>query len=138
MDVSESDIKFALNIDVDIRGLSKKVAVAAIEDKVRHLILNQPIDTPSERQIDLAHKLGVDLGHCSKNMASVKISDKLDKNNRDSVERQKLKPGDKVRKIYGDMGHTYTISSIQPNGVVWFKGGQGSKSWASNVEKLNA
>jgi hypothetical protein len=45
-----------------------------------------------------------------------------------------LAPGVKVRNKRNN--REYIISSIKPDGLVYFKGGQGAKSWAGNLEKI--
>ncbi|MBY8252737.1 hypothetical protein KW526_09280 [Vibrio fluvialis] len=138
MKVTDKDIDFANLIGIDISLFSKVVAVAALEDHIRKKILGEEFLPASEAQHDFASKLGIDITAHSRNMASAKISEKLDENNEESIRSQNLKKGDLVRKIYGDTGKTYEISSIQSDGVVWFKGGQGQKAWASNVKKVSA
>ena len=136
MNVSKADVELAKAIGVNIGGLTKKVAIAAMEDTIRLKVLGQSPEPASERQKHFASSLGIDISGHSRNIASAKISEYLDFNNRESIRTQNLQAGDHVRKIYGDAGNTYIISSIQSDGVVWFKGGQGQKSWASNVKKV--
>ncbi|MEG4507026.1 hypothetical protein QUA81_25545 [Microcoleus sp. F6_B4] len=76
-------------------------------------------------------------------MASAKIGEALFSKNQDAIAALNLKPGDRVIKIsrfeLNNEFHTFeqefVISSIQPNGRVFFKGGNGRGAWPTQLKK---
>jgi hypothetical protein len=103
-------------------------------------------EVPStESQIDFADELGFDVHSDSKRVASAKIGEKLKENCLESIIKMNLQPGDIVYRKddferanckKGIYPKKLVISSIQGNGRVWFKGGNGSGAWASQIVKV--
>ncbi len=132
--VSDSQIEFGNKLGISIEGLTESIAVAMIHDLIRKEFWGKEKESPSEGQIEFANELGADISKESRAVGSAIINDILEQSNHDSIETQGLAPGVKVRNKRNN--REYIISSIKPDGLVYFKGGQGAKSWAGNLEKL--
>jgi hypothetical protein len=94
------------------------------------------VEAPTQKQIDFANALQIDVEPTSKRVLSAYISDYLYLQNKNSIESQQLKPDDSVLKKNDPFGQRFTISSIAENGMVYFKGGNGQCSWAGNIVKI--
>lgn len=80
-------------------------------------------------------------------MGSAKIADALLQRNLEALERLQLKPGDGVvhtrehvtflKRETVTIETAYVVSSVKPDGRVYFKGGQGKMSNASQLRKLD-
>jgi hypothetical protein len=132
--VSISQIEFGEKLGLSLKGHTVTVAAAMIQECISKEFWGREIVSPSEGQIDFANQLGVDISNKSKAVGSAIINDILEQLNQDSIESQGLAPGVKVRNKRNNC--EYTISSIKQDGLVYFKGGQGAKTWAGNLEKI--
>ena len=133
--VSKEQIEFGKKIGLSLQGCSVSVAAAIIQDLINKEFWGKENEPPTEGQIGFANELGADISNESKAVGSAIISDILEQSNHDSIESQGLEPGVKVRNKRNN--REYIISSIKPDGLVYFKGGQGAKSWAGNLEKID-
>ena len=135
--------KLGISIDND----SQQVAAARLMDAVSLAIgMREGEVPPTENQINFADELGIDVRLDSKRISRAKIAEKLNENSFLAIIKMNLQPGDIVylRDDYemsdcekGIHPRKYIISSIQSNGRVWFKGGNGTGAWASQIVKVN-
>ena len=79
---------------------------------------------PTNKQVKYAKDLGIAIKGKSFRVLSAEISDKLEVNSFEHIQKMKLKPGIKVKYIGNreDLPKYLTISSIAKNGFVFFKG----------------
>ncbi len=132
--VSNSQIEFGKKLGLSIEGLTESIAMAMIHDLINKEFWGKETRTPTEGQIDFASELGADISNESRAIGSAIINDILEQSNHDSIESQGLAPGVRVRNKRNH--REYIISSIKPDELVYFKGGQGAKSWAGNLKKI--
>ena len=132
--VSNSQIEFGKKLGLSLEGYSVSVAAAMIQDLINEEFWEEETVAATEGQLDFAKELGTDISNESRAVGSAIINDILEQSNHDSIESQGLAPGVRVRNKRNN--REYTISSIKPDGLVYFKGGQGAKSWAGNLEKI--
>ncbi|MFM9961666.1 MAG: hypothetical protein ACKV2Q_10620 [Planctomycetaceae bacterium] len=98
----------------------------------------------SERQIEFARDIGLEVVSDSSLVASAKIANELFVRNMAALEQLQLKPGDRVRvrheiEMDGELKEwvdEFVVSSVQPNCRIMFKGGNGSGAWPTQVEKV--
>jgi len=125
--------KLGLNFD----GKSVRVASAMIGD---YLMINfwgaVELGHPSERQCALAEEFGFEISTMSRAIGSAVIDDIMDHLNKEAIETQQLEPGAVVRFRSRDDGRTRVVSSVTPDGTVYFKGGNGQKAWARSLERV--
>jgi hypothetical protein len=78
---------------------------------------------PSEAQIEFAKSLGISIKGKSFRVLSAEIADKLELNSFDSIAKNYLKPGLKVKYIGENplMPKSLEISTIGKNGYIYFK-----------------
>lgn len=132
---------FDLIIDDDL----PEVGCQKIIDKVNE-VFGYPVDLrpATKKQIDFAHKFDVDVSGYTQNLAGIVLTRITQKEDQESIARQNLGHGDIVRIRFKNDEYNkngldqieYTISSIK-NGMVYFKGGNGKKTSARNVRKIN-
>jgi hypothetical protein len=140
---SAEQIELAAQLNIDVALDTYDVAAARLLDAVSVAIGFEPLQQSSERQRTFASSLGVDVAADSKRVASARIGDALFERNQVAIAALNLKPGDCVIRteyfeIEGELrsiAHEYVVSSIQPNGRVYFKGGNGQGAWPTQLTK---
>ena len=144
---TDTQIKIANTLGIDISGDSRDVAAARIREVVEPAINPNSIygRKATQKQIKFATSLGLDVLGDSFWVCSAKIDDTLRELNQLALERLKLKPGDKVivkKKIkideqQHDYDEEHVVSSVGKIFRVYFKGGGGRGAWPSQIEKVN-
>lgn len=140
---SQDQLRLANVIGVDISTDTFDVAAARLLDYVATAIGYEPADTSSERQRSFSESLGLDVTGDSRRIASARIGEALLAKNRTAIESLNLQPGDRVIRVtqFEHAGELRTfeqefiVSSIQPNGRVFFKGGNGQGAWPTQLHK---
>lgn len=141
---SQNQIALAGLLSLNIATDTFDVAAARLLDAVAAAIGHEPPEQSSDRQRAFAASLGHDVAADSKRVASAKIGEALFAKNQDAIATLSLKPGDRVVRVErfefdGEMRtleQEFVISSIQPNGRVFFKGGNGQGAWPTQLKKL--
>lgn len=124
------------------------IASSRIIDAVADSIGDTRRHDPTDKQVELAGKLEINIIGDSRRIAWAKIKQTIQRNNFNAnmfaIQNLCLAPGDDVidrRVINNPMGddivveHTRTVSSIRWDGMVYFKGGFGLCSWAQFLRK---
>lgn len=140
---SKDQASLAALLQLDIAGDSYDVAGAKLLDAVASAIGFEPPVGSSDRQQAFASSLGYSVSSDTKRVASARISDALLEKNQAALAALDLKPGDHVVRMEyfefeGDMrsiSQEFVVSSIQPNGRVFFKGGNGQGAWPTQLMK---
>lgn len=140
---SQDQEHLAQLLGVNVATDTFDVAAARLLDRVAAAIGYGPSEPPSERQIAFAYALGQDVTSDTKRVASAKIGEALFANNQDAIATLNLQPGDHVVRITrfeqeGELRsfeQEFVVSSIQPNGRVFFKGGNGQGAWPVQLRK---
>lgn len=136
--VNKQQVEFCRKLGIDVSGDTVSLATAKIYDIIRREFFAEELGRPSEKQIELAKKFGFDISHCSQREGNAIIDDLMSELNHESIEGQKLEPGVQVINRWDDLKRVYTISSIREDGIVFFKGGNGKKAWARNLERIES
>ena len=135
--VSENQIAFCKKLGLDVSGDSVGVAAAKIEEAIQQQFWGIEVkDSPTSKQITLANKFGIDISGMSRLVGNAVIDDIMSQLNANAIKEQGLRPGLRVRKSHDRTGREYVISSISPDGTVFFKGGNGQRAWARNLVSL--
>jgi hypothetical protein len=140
---SQEQKALAAALGVDVSGDSYDIAAAKLLDAVATAIGFEPPAASSDRQRAFALSLGHNVVGDSKRLASAKIGEALLAKNREVIAALDLKPGDRVVRtehfeFEGEMrsiSQEFIVSSIQPNGRVFFKGGNGQGAWPTQLTK---
>ena len=140
---SEEQIQLAASLGIDVAPDTFDVAAARLLDHVAAAIGHEPPEPSSDRQRAFAASLGQDVSPDSKRVASARIGEALFAKNQDAIAALNLQPGDRVVRVTrfehdGEMHsfeQEFVISSIQPNGRVFFKGGNGQGAWPTQLHK---
>ena len=141
--ISQDQIALAGSLGLDIKADTFGVAAARLMDAVATAVGHEPPEQSSERQRTFAASLGHNVTADTKRVASAKIGDALFTKNQDAIAFLHLKPGDCVVRIEhfehdGEMRtveQEFVVSSIQPKGRVFFKGGNGQGAWPTQLKK---
>ncbi len=136
--VNNQQIEFCRKLGIDVTGDTVSLAAAKIYGIMRRDFFGEELGRPSEKQIALAKKFGFDISQCSQIEGNAIIDDLMSELNHESIEKQKLGPGVEVINKWDDLKRVYTISSIREDGLVFFKGGNGKKAWARNLERIES
>jgi hypothetical protein len=123
-------------LGVNAQGASVGVAYSRIEGIIDTMFWGAPSETPTPKQIALAAQFGYDISSVSRKEGEAVIQDLMHELNMESIERERLAPGVKVKNIHDPIDLTHTISSIQEDGTVFYKGGNGRKAWARNLRRI--
>jgi hypothetical protein len=135
--VNEQQIAVGLRLGLDLRGRSVRVASAMIGDfLMTHFWGVSERGQPSLRQRELAEEFGFDISGLSKGVGSAVIDDIMDHLNKEAIETEGLEPGVQVRFRSRDDGRVRIVSSVTPDGTVYFKGGNGQKAWARSLVRV--
>lgn len=143
---STEQISLAAAVGVDVSADTFDIAAARLQDAVASAIGWEAPEPASDRQKTFASSLGKDVAGDSKRVASAKIGEALFDNNQAAIASLALKAGDRViraeRFEFGGEVQTleqeFVVSSIQPNGRVFFKGGNGQGAWPTQLRKVVA
>ena len=128
---SKEQRAIAKQIGVSLRrGDTIEVAAARLLDAVGPAVLQEPIRSATQKQVDFGASLGLDVSTDSKRVASALITQALIDRNTRRIAELGLKPGDRVVCVTDiDLGgrrfvdeREYAISSIHPHGRIFFKG----------------
>lgn len=133
----------AASLGLDIGTDTFDVVAARLLDAVAPAIGHEPPEQSSERQRAFAASLGHNVAADTKRVASAKIGEALFAKNQDAISSLGLKSGDRVVRVKrfefeGEMRtleQEFVVSSIQPNGRVFFKGGNGQGAWPTELKK---
>lgn len=134
---SEFQQRVARQLEITIDTSSFAVAAAQIESALAPALGYEeaPPKPSTERQIAFGAALGLDVSKDSMKVASARIQEKLDERNAELITAMQLAPG--VRVLWQKWGRPMTISSISPNGRLWFKGGNGNGAFPHQVQRLD-
>lgn len=141
---SEEQKAIASLLRLDISRDTFAVATARIHDSVAVAIGEKAPAPSSLRQQALAAALGLNVEQDSRRIASARIGDLLYIKNRQAIDTMRLRPGDRVTRVNHieleterrTLEQEFTISSIQPNGRIYFKGGNGQGAWPSQIRRI--
>ncbi len=136
--VIKKQVDFARLLGLEISGDTVSIAYAKILDVIEKDFLGIDIETPSDKQFELANMLGCNIENYSRRVAFIVIKDIIARRNVESIRKYNIKPGDKVVHSLDNIEKEYIISSISEKGQVYFKGGQGRQAWASSIVKIDA
>ena len=143
---TEFQIEIAAAVGVDISSDSRDVAAARLRDYLAPAFGEKRkvrLTTPS--QIEFARDLGFDVSSYSVSIAFAKIAQHLSALNQRALRRLRLKPGDRVRRISDfemngkkqSYSEEFIVSSIQPDGRVFFKGIGCRSGWPTQLERVS-
>jgi hypothetical protein len=135
--VSPTQIAFGRRLGLELAGCTVSVARAKIEDLVDHGFNDADLSRPTEKQVALARKFGYDISGETRRVGDAILDDIMEQLNHDSIVAQKLEAGVAVTRVRDTTRRKHIISSIYPDGTVYFKGGNGQKAWARNVHRIN-
>lgn len=137
--------KIAKILGVDISSDSRNIAAARIREIVEPAINpNSTYWTATQKQIEYAKSLDLNIAGDSFWVCSAKIDDRLRELNQAALDKLKLKPGDRVivttKGKVGEKNYEtqdeYIVSSVGKNLRVYFKGGGGRGAWPRQIEKI--
>lgn len=139
--------KIADDLEVDISSDTRRIAAARLLDRLEPAI-NPKVRSQREatdRQIEYADSLGMDVRGESVRVAGEMIAEQLYRQNQKAIEDLGLELGVRVNKplvveVDGEVhryDREYTVSSIGDNLMVYFKGGGGQCAWPSQLERLD-
>jgi hypothetical protein len=132
--VNERQIGFGKRLGLELDGKSVGVAQAMINDAIqRGFYGKNDLGSPTSKQIELARKFGADIAQSTRSVGDAVISNIMFQLNQDAIAGQKLEPGVKVVNKHDILGRVHTVSSIAPDGTVYFKGGNGARAWARSL-----
>lgn len=134
---SDDQARFGEKLGLDLRGCTLSVAAARIRDAVDtgfHGVLD--LGNPTPKQIAFAAKFGYDIAGLSRREGDAVVDDLMSELNHEAVEVEDLAPGVTVVNIHDSIGRTFVISSIHPDGTVYFRGGNGRKAWARSLRRV--
>lgn len=137
--VSEYQVKFCRSIGIEVEGDTIGIAAAKIEEKIQISFWNNSeLGKPTTKQVALANKFGVNIENMSRIVGDAIIYDIMIQLNANAIKSQNLKPGCQVKNKNEQNGSIYVISSISPDGTVYFKGGNGKRAWARSLVNVNS
>jgi len=137
--VNSKQITFCARLGLDVEGDTISMAVAKIHDLIdRKFFSKIDLGRPTEKQIQLARKFGYDISGCTRREGDAVISDIMTELNLESIEDQQIKSGVAVINKWDQLKKVQVISSIQEDGLVFFKGGNGKRAWGRNLVKADS
>jgi|SRR6185312_3455828 len=131
-----AQVAFGKKLGLDLEGTSVGVARAEIDDVLAAGFYGESeLGRPSPKQCALAEKFGFDISGMSKGVGSAVIDDIMHQLNMEAIEKHRLAPGVAVRHPGRPYDRNLVISSVAPDGTVYFKGGNGQRAWARSLER---
>ena len=141
---TEAQLAIAASLDIQVSTDDTFARVAAAILEAIGDVIGCPSRDISDRQLELAEELGVDLSDCkSSSVAFVRIQEAIQLANLAAVRRMELKPGDRViqsvdrslDRLEEMLGDIFEVSSIREDGQVFFKEGS-EQAPARYLDKL--
>jgi hypothetical protein len=136
--VNERQIAFGARLGLDLAGCTLSAAGARIEDCIRSEFYGEKPLRATEKQAALAAKFGYDITASTRRVAHAVIADIMEQLDRETIIAEGLAPGIAVTNIHDRCSRHYVISSIQPDLLVYFKGGNGKKAYARSLKRVTA
>ena len=134
--VDNKQVAFGVKLGLDLGGCTISVAKARIEDAIAvgfHGATD--LGSPTDKQIAFAAKFGYDIAGLSRREGDAVVDDLMIELNHEAIESEGLAPGVTVTNIHDNVSRPLVISSIYPDGIVYFKGGNGQKAWARSLRR---
>jgi len=125
-------------LGVNAEGVSVGVAYSRIQEVLDRLFWGVPSRKPTPKQIALAAQFGYDISGVSRHEGDSVIADLMYELNMETIEKERLAPGVKVKNIHDTVEWIHTISSIRKDGTVFYKGGNGRKAWARSLRRAES
>jgi hypothetical protein len=136
--VSDVQIAFGKKLGLDLIGKTVGEAHAMILDVIdREFSCLPNTNRPTPKQIELAAKFGRDISGISRRVGDAIINDLMTNLNHEAIEREQLAPGVVVTNKHDLLQREFVVSSIAPDGTVYFKGGNGAKAWARSLNRVD-
>jgi hypothetical protein len=134
--VSARQVAFGARLGLDQAGCTVRVAEARIEDCVRAEFHGDSLLQATPKQILLAAEFGYDIAGCSRRVAHAVIGDLMEQLDRETIIAEGLAPGVTVTNIHDRLSRHFVVSSVQPDLLVYFKGGNGHKAYARSLRRV--
>lgn len=142
---TEFQVMIAAAVGVDIARDSRDVAAARLRDYLAPAFAeDREVRPASSEQIEYARSLGFDVSGDLMHIAYARIAQHLSALNQEALRRLNLKPGDRITRscylVGNGEGQPYSeefiVSSIRPDGRVFFKGIGCKSGWPSQLKKV--
>ena len=134
--VNDAQVAFGAKLALDLRECTVTVAAARIQDAIdlgfRGVV---KLGSPTPKQVELAAKFGYDIAGATRREGDATIDDLMTQLNLEMIEAEALAPGITVTNIHDGSGRRYVISSVYPDGTVYFRGGNGQRAWARSLRR---
>jgi hypothetical protein len=118
-------------LGLELQGKSVSEALAMIDDVIDRDFLGQSdLGAPTPKQVEFAAQFQRNISGDTRRVADAVVDDLMTELNHAAIEQQQLAPGAAVRNKHDATGRKFIISSIHPDGTVYFKGGNGARAWA--------
>ncbi len=135
--VDKDQVAFGVKLDLNLWDCTLSVAAARIEDAIDQGFYGvTDLGTPSKKQVELAAKFGYDISRLSRREGAAVIDTLMTQLNIETIEAEGLAPGIVVTNIYDSFEQHYVISSVYPDGTVYFRGGNGKHAWARSLRRV--
>ena len=134
--LNEHQIKFGAHLGLELVGCTIRVAGALLEDCIRSEFYGEKLLHATEKQAALAAKFGYNITRSTRRVAHAIIADILEQLDRETIIAEGLAPGIAVTNIHHNYRENLVISSIQPDLLVYFKGGNGKKAFARSLRRV--
>lgn len=135
--ISDEQIAFGRRLGLDLEGKSVSEALAMIYDAIDRDFLNLVgLGEATPKQIEFAAKFQRNLSDVSRRVADAVVGDLMTELNVVAIQRERLAPGVTVKNKHDIVERKLIISSIRPNGTVYFKGGNGARAWARSLIRV--
>jgi hypothetical protein len=135
--VTKQQAEFCAKLGLSVSGDTVGLALAKLHDMVAlHFYEEYDLGRPTDKQIDLAAQFHIDISTRTRREGKAIISDLMIELNMASIEEQSLAPGVPVVNKWDEHNRTEIISSIQDDGLVFLKGGNGKRAWARSLKRI--
>ena len=134
--VTDDQVAFGVTLGLDLHGCTVTIAAARIADAIDTGFWGLELGSPTPKQVELAAKFGYDISGMSRREGDAVIDDLMTQLNLETVESEGLAPGVVVTNIHDSLSRQYTISSVYPDGTVYFRGGNGGRAWARSLRRV--
>jgi hypothetical protein len=136
--VSNEQIAFGRRLGLNLEGKSVSEALALIHDTIdRDFLKILDLGEATPKQVEFASKFQRNLSDTSRRVADAVVGDLMTELNYAAIQRERLAPGVTVRNRHDMLERKFIISSIQSDGTVYFKGGNGARAWARSLIRID-
>lgn len=136
--VASEQVSFCSLLGLNVKGFPERVAFALAYAELNSAFGAVDARPVTEKQLNFSKSRGVDLSGTSRPIADAVVDALFMVLNLEAIAREKLEPGLAVVNVHDRLKSVEVISTVDSEGIVYFKGGNGKRAWARSFKRAGS